>query len=91
MDSVKIIKKMVPIHCARGPKVCEKCKALTLEGKKLCLIKVYLKPSNVTRPITEIYVGCRRIIGEFDILKIFEDNEEALKYSRNNNVDIQLD
>ena len=82
---------MVPIHCARGPKECEKCKALELKGKKLCLIKVYLKPSNITRPITEIYVGCRRIIGEFDILKTFEDNEAALKYSRNHKIDIQLD
>ena len=82
---------MVPIHCARGPRACEKCKALELEGKKLCLIKVYLKTSNITRPITEIYVGCRRIIGEFDILKTFDDNEAALKYSRNHKADIQLD
>jgi len=91
MDSVKIIKKMVPIHCARGPNVCEKCKTLKLEGKKLCLIEVFLKGGNVARPITEIYVGCRRIVGEFDILKIFDDNESALKYSRNHKIDIQLD
>ena len=82
---------MIPIHCARGPERCEECKALEMKGKKLCLINVSLKSEKIARPMTEIYVGCRRIVGEYDILKIFKDNKEALTYSRKNNIDIQID
>lgn len=91
MKSIKIIKKLVPIHCARGSKRCDKCKELEAKGKKLCLIEVFLKAGDIARPTTEIYVGCQRIIGEYQILKIFNDKEEVLKYSRDNNIDIQFD
>jgi len=91
IESIKIIKKLVPIHCARGHKCCDKCKELEAKGKKLCLIEVFLKAGDIARPTTEIYVGCQRIIGEYQILKIFNDKKEVLKYSRDNNIDIQLD
>ncbi|TFG26414.1 MAG: hypothetical protein EU532_09845 [Promethearchaeota archaeon] len=91
MDFIKIIKKMIPIHCAKGPEYCEKCRTLEMKGKKFCLIKVYLKAGNIARPMTEIYVGCQKIFGEYDILKIFENSDEAVKYSSKNNIDIQLD
>jgi hypothetical protein len=82
---------MIPIHCARGPERCEKCKELEMKGKKFCLLNVFLNAGKIARPMTEIYVGCRRIFGEYDIIKIFKDKEEALTYSRNSNIDIQID
>jgi len=90
MDSVKIIKKMPEIHCARGPELCEKCRE-AMKRKSFCLIKVYLKPGNIARPMTEIYVGCRRIIGEYDVIKKFKDKEEAKRYAIKNGIDISFE
>lgn len=81
---------MPEIHCARGPKRCEECRK-ALKNKSFCLIKVYLEPGDITRPITEVYVGCRRIVGEYDVVKKFKTKEDAKKYAINHGIEIVFD
>jgi len=88
LDSIDIIKKMPSIHCARGSELCEKCKIMAEEEEKFCLIRVYLKAGKVARPMTEIFVGCRRIFGEYDVVKVFKNDREAKEYAINNKKDI---
>ncbi|MBD3197437.1 MAG: hypothetical protein GF317_20450 [Candidatus Lokiarchaeota archaeon] len=89
MDYVRIIKKIPRIHCARGPKICDKCKQASKE-KSYSLIKVYIEPSNIARPITEVYVGCRKIVGEFEVQKRFKTLEEAKKYAIEHGIEIDF-
>ncbi|MGV9173738.1 MAG: hypothetical protein ACOC44_02665 [Promethearchaeia archaeon] len=91
MDSLVLIKKMPKIHCARGAKGCEKCRVFLEEGESFCLIRVFLESTNVARPVTEIYVGCRRIIGEYEVLKRFDSKDEAKKYAIQHKIEIIFD
>ena len=90
MKYIKHIKKMPYIHCARGPERCEKCKKFAEKEDSYALIKVFLESTNtnIARPIIEIYIGCRKIIGEYDIIKRFNDIEDAKIYAKNNKIDI---
>jgi hypothetical protein len=91
MDSIKIIKKLPKLHCARGPKGCEKCREFLEEGENFCLIRVFLKGTNVARPLTEIFVGCRRIVGEYEVLKRFDSKDKAKKYAIKHKMEIMFD
>lgn len=90
IEYVKIIKKLPKIHCARGPQWCEKCRE-AMKDTSFCLIKVYLEQGDVARPMTEIYVGCRRIYGEYDVVKRFESEKEAKQYAIKNGIDITFE
>ena len=48
-----IIKWMSLPHCARGPKLCEKCKEAA-KLKKFYLLKADYEPSEYARPTIEI-------------------------------------
>ena len=89
MDSVEIVKKITLIHCARGPMWCDKCKKLEGEGEKFCLIKAFLKAGNIARPMTMIFFNNERILCEYEVEKVFEDEKEAKEYAINNNIIIQ--
>ncbi|MBD3255742.1 MAG: hypothetical protein GF383_11665 [Candidatus Lokiarchaeota archaeon] len=91
MDHIDIIKKMPYIHCARGPQGCDKCRQMAKKEPTFCLVRVYLKSGKIARPMTEIFVGCRRIYGEYDILKRFENSKEAKKYAIKTGTDITFD
>ena len=91
MKSIKMIKKMPHIHCARGPKGCEKCKEWAQKGNDFALIEVFLEGGKVARPMTEIYVGCQRIFGEYDVLRRFDSDEEAKQYAIDHGVEIVFD
>ncbi len=88
MEFIKLIKRMPYIHCARGPLRCEKCKEFENRSESFALIKVYLKQGDIARPMTEVYVGCQRIFGEYDVLKRFEDDNEAKHYAIKNGIEI---
>ena len=85
---VLIIKKMPKIHCARGPRGCEKCREMMEEGESFCLLKVFLDGGEIARPMTEIIVNGELILSEYDILKRFDDVTEAKKYAEDNNIEI---
>lgn len=90
MEYIKVIKKVPEIHCARGPEVCEKCRKAA-ENKSFCLLRVYLEPGKDARPITEIYIGCRKIVGEYDVVKMFETKEKAKAYAIDHGIEIIFD
>jgi hypothetical protein len=90
MDYIKVIKKLPEIHCARGPEGCEKCRE-ALKNESYRLIRVYLEPGEQTRPITDIFVGCRKITGEYDVVKSFETKEKAKAYAIDHGIEIIFD
>jgi len=90
MDYIKIIKELPEIHCARGPTLCEKCRE-AIKKKSFCLIRVYLEPGNEARPITEVYVGCRKVKGEYDVIKRFKSKKAAKKYAIDHGIDISFE
>jgi hypothetical protein len=82
-----VIDKILVPHCARGPKRCEECKKAA-EEEKICLIRVYLESGNIARPMSDFIIDGRKRLCEFDVLKIFNDEMEAMEYADKNNIKI---
>lgn len=83
------IVKLTPFHCARGIRGCEKCKALAEEGEKYCLIDIFPGGGEIARPIMQVEFKGGKIWAEFDLLMIFEHEQEAQEYSKKNNVPLE--
>ncbi|HUT80989.1 MAG TPA: hypothetical protein VMZ29_07280 [Candidatus Bathyarchaeia archaeon] len=84
-----ILKKMVQIHCARGPKRCETCKHYEAK-KKIALLD--LNPDEIeyaTRPIVALDIDGEKVYLTFDVLGYFENEEEAKKYAAEKNIVIE--
>ncbi|MFX1518599.1 MAG: hypothetical protein ACFFCD_01555 [Promethearchaeota archaeon] len=84
---IDVIDKIYVPHCARGPKRCEECKKAT-EVEKICLIRVYLESSDIARPMSDFVVDGKKMLCEFDVLKVFEDESEAEGYAKKHNINI---
>jgi hypothetical protein len=91
MDHIDVIKNMPKIHCARGPKRCEKCQEFLDEGDSLTLIRVFLKPGEIARPMTEMVIEDEKIFCEYDVLQRFESEEVAMEYAMNKKIPISYD
>jgi len=77
-------------HCARGPSRCEKCKA-TAQEKKIYLLKIYLQPGEVARPVIEVKRDGESHYYEYDAIKQFNTEAEAKEYAEKHNIsDISL-
>lgn len=85
---ILLIKEMPKIHCARGPRSCQKCQEMKEEGESFCLLKIFLDGGEIARPMTEIIVDNESILSEYDVLDRFKDIIEAKKYAEDNNVEI---
>ena len=83
--SEEIIRVMSPPHCARGPKGCEKCREAD-KTKKICLLRIFFDHGYMTRPMIEVARDGERILLEYDVLRIFENRDEALEYAKKNNL-----
>ncbi len=81
--------KMSIPHCARGPKRCEECKARS-EIKEICLVKIFFKPRGITSPIIELILNGKKGYYEFEVIKIFKDENAARNYARKNKIPIDL-
>ncbi|MEM2145061.1 MAG: hypothetical protein QW279_06855 [Candidatus Jordarchaeaceae archaeon] len=86
-ESIYVIRKMSIPHCARGPLRCEKCKEMEKE-KKICLLKVNFEAGEVTRPIIEINKNGKKCLCEYDIVKTFENENEAKEYAKRNSLNL---
>ena len=83
------IKKLTPIHCAKGIDKCEKCKETAAQGEKYFLIRVYYVTSGtVTRPVTEVNLNGKKTFYEYDIENAFDTQEAAMVYSRQKGVKV---
>jgi len=90
MDSFHVVKKMPHIHCARGPKGCEKCKDYEKKGDTWALVKILLTPGEWARPITQVILKGQKIHAEYDIEMRFNDIIDAKKYAQDHEIEIQM-
>jgi|GEM_PF-2695088 len=82
-----VLIKMSPVHCARGPQACDKCKEYAKQNK-YCLLGLLHRGGDIARPMIELDLAGIKTWYEFDQLKIFENDEEALKYAEENKIRI---
>lgn len=86
----EIIRKISIPHCARGPKGCSAC-AEAAKIKVICLVRVYFDPGQFARPIMELSRDGDTSYYEFDVVRRFKDESEAVKYALDHGVeDIQI-
>jgi len=76
-----VIRKIRLAHCKRGPEVCEQCRAMDVE--RICLLDIAPPdPGMVQRRVIEVNVGGESVWREFDVIKAFADEDEALAYAQ---------
>ena len=85
--SDKIV-KMIPFHCARPKGACKKCAELAEEGEKYCLISFQYSAEEIARPMITIEINEVEVLCEFDLIKIFKDESEAMEYAMENGIDM---
>jgi hypothetical protein len=78
-----IIRRISLAHCAKGPVICAKCKAM--DRAKYCLLKL-CTPDGTTRRVIEVTEGGKKVFREFEVVKIFDSKEEAQKYSQEHSI-----
>ncbi len=81
ISSRLFIQKMVVPHCARGPKLCNKCKAAAV-NPRICLVQVFLQPGGITRPVDQFPVDGKDMYYEYDVVRTFADETEAKHYAK---------
>lgn len=79
---------MIPFHCARPKGACKKCAVLAEEGEKYCLISFQYSTEEMARPMMTIEINGEKILCEFDLVRIFKDENEAREYAMENGIDI---
>ena len=89
MTALEYIKKISLIHCARGPAICEKCKLLA-KKVKICLLKLYPEPTYIARPTLTLTIDGKPSHYEYDIRKVFKDEDEAREYSKKYSIPIEF-
>ncbi len=85
-----IIRRIQSSHCKLGPKRCEMCRDMKTE--MICLLNIAPEDAGLAqRRMIEVQVGGETVWKEFDIVRTFVDEEEALGFARSNNIkDIKL-
>ncbi len=79
---------MIPFHCARPKGACKKCAELAEEGEKHCLISFQYSAEEMARPMMTIEINEEEVLCEFDLIKIFKDESEAIEYAMENGIDM---
>ncbi len=77
-------------HCKRGPERCEKCREM--EAGRICLLEIAPPDAGMMqRRVIEVTVDGESLWREFDIVRSFDDEEQAITYARENGVgDIEV-
>ena len=84
---LEIVKKVSYIHCARGPMGCPKCKEFEEKGESYALVKIYIEPGIVARPLTMYKIAGKDLMFEYDVEKRFNGEQEAREYAKDNCID----
>jgi hypothetical protein len=84
-DSTLVIQKMSMVHCARGPKNCERCKEMAKE-QHYCLLKLLPGGGMETRPVIGIEVDGAMQYYEYDLVQIFTGKKEAMDYASEHDI-----
>jgi hypothetical protein len=81
-----IIRKVRIAHCKRGPSVCEKCREM--DAEKICLLDICPpREGEIQRRVIQVNVGGEEAWREFDIVRMFESQEEAREYADKNGIE----
>ena len=84
--SCYIIRSMRLAHCKRGPSVCEKCRRMS--AKRICLLDICPpRVGEVQRRVLEVNRGGEKAWREFDVVRIFESEEEAKAYAESHAIE----
>ncbi len=85
-----VIRRIRIAHCKRGPDRCEACRVLDTE--KVCLVDVCPpQKGEIQRRLIKLVRDGEESWHEFDIVKVFEDQEEARLFAAEHAVeDIEL-
>ncbi len=84
---LEIIKKISYIHCARGPMDCPKCRELSEKGVSYALVRIYIEPSVIARPLTPHKIAGKELMFEYDVEKRFNGEQEAREYAEYHCID----
>lgn len=80
-----IIRKVRIAHCKRGPSVCEKCREM--DAEEICLLDICSpREGEIQRRVIQVNIGGEEIWREFDIVRMFESQEEAREYADKNGI-----
>ena len=83
--SEEIIRIISPPHCARGPRGCDKCREAA-EVQHICLLRVFLDHGEIARPMIQLVRDGESRLYEYDVLKYFESETEAVEYAEENGI-----
>lgn len=79
-----IIRKMRLAHCKRGPAVCQECREMDQE--KIVLLDI-CPPGEMQRRVIELEREGESFWLEFDIVQVFENEQEAQDYAAEIGID----
>ncbi|MBU0492707.1 MAG: hypothetical protein KKA73_15115 [Chloroflexi bacterium] len=75
-----VIRKVRLAHCKKGPAVCEQCREMDVE--RICLLDICPPHvGEIQRRVIQIVVGGESVWREFDIVRAFENQEQARAYA----------
>ena len=81
-----VIRRMRLAHCKKGPAVCQKCREMNQE--RIVLLDVCPPDQGkMQRRVIELEREGESAWLEFDIIRVFEHEEEALDYAAENGID----
>ena len=85
-----IIRRIRLAHCARGPERCEQCRKMDREAP--CLLDIAPADAGlVARRVLPITLGGETVWREFDVVRVFADEDAARAYAARNAVaDVEL-
>ena len=75
-----IIRRIRLAHCSRGPERCEQCRRMDVE--KVALLDIEPPhPGEMARRVIEVELGGEKVWREFDVVRAFDTEAEALQYA----------
>ena len=80
-----IIRVIEGVHCAKGPKGCKKCQDEGVQNK-LCLIRIYTDASEEPRPVIELSEREDQQYYTYDVLKCFDNIQQAHEYAETHEI-----
>ena len=81
-----IIRRMRLAHCKRGPEICEECRRL--DARPWCLLDIDPEDRGLMqRRSIEVEIGGSTEWREFDVVKVFADENEARGYAMEHLID----
>ena len=84
--SCHIIRKIRIAHCKRGPSTCDKCREM--DAERICLLDICPPHAGeIQRRVIEVNREGEKVWHEFDIVRMFESEEEAREYAGKNAIE----